>query len=136
MSKSITFPILVIFHEKHGEGRYICYSLEGLGKMSLDVVLEREEYFGGFGYEESIGPIEPTPPPEDAQDYLKQAYELEKKSYNNRMRSHKIQMSEKALLEKAKRGNGEAAFAFLKARRDYEYEDFEIVEFQDIKSYK
>jgi len=126
---------ILVLKEKHGEWHFDASTPELLHAACLKIVKERNEsgYFYDFD-ENAEEPVAPVPPPEASPVYIKNAYEVALKQYNQELRFYR---EERENIEELKEAllDGERAYSFLLGRNNCEYEAIELLKLSEPERY-
>lgn len=124
--KHKTFPLMFTFNEHHDNRDIIVKSLDGLKRMACKLVEER--YNLGYFRQETNEPEEPTPVPDNAQEYMKRAYQRELALYKEIHSEYIKCMEQKVYLDLALSGNGTAAYILLEWLGGFSYRSLNSIE--------
>jgi hypothetical protein len=122
----------MVLTEKHGERYFLIDGPDTLGKACLKMLNERndDEWYwnpGEFKVDAELEALDPNTLPER----LREQVTREKKTYLRKKREHAEAAAAYKRIEQAiAQEDGLLAFEILESRSDYEYERFELVDFE------
>jgi hypothetical protein len=129
---ALKYPLLLVLHDKHERDYYLCEDEAALGRACLDVLKARMD--PKYGYI-TVPPIEPwglTPEAPGDIDEIPAVYRNQER--NTRASNLRIRRKHAETLmdyERAKDaltdGDGLGAYVVLDARKDHQYEGFDLV---------